>query len=427
MSKFQPIIKWSGSKRSQCDEIVNHFPQEIDTYYEPFVGGGSVIRCLIERNVKVNRYVCSDLNQDLINLWNKIKDAPQDVAKHYENLWNELNKDEDFQRRNKYFYEVRDRFNKERNPLDFMFLMRTVVNGMPRYNSNGEFNTSFHFSRKGIEPAKLKKLVAEWSSLLNKNNVQFLCMDYREIKANANDFIYCDPPYANTKGMYFGGFDTQSFFNFLESQKCKYAFSFDGKSGEDDKTFDVPTNLFDEHLYLHSGNSSFKRVKQVDNKAEVYESLYVKKSVGNTEQIKKELNSKINERNFLLVNLAILDADIERLERQLNPKEFWYQAIGLPADELNNKNIKVTCKDGDVMFIENTAVETVDVRNSRLTLDISLSAIVIIMGKDNSSFYTDFKQQQMSIYADTVACIEIMEDATIFEQFRQVARQNQTT
>lgn len=166
--------------------------------------------------------------------------------------------------------------------------------------------------------------------------------------------------------------------------------------------------------------SKSQPIKQVDDNIDVHE------SVENTEQLNKELNNKINERKFLLVNLAILDADIERLERQLNPKEFWYQAIGLPADELNNKNIKVTCKDGDVMFIENTAVEAVDVRNNRLTLDISLSAIVIIMGKDNSSFYTDFKQQQMSIYADTVACIEIMEDATIFEQFRQVARQNQT-
>lgn len=173
--------------------------------------------------------------------------------------------------------------------------------------------------------------------------------------------------------------------------------------------------------------SESQPIKQADDKTDVYE------SVGNTEQLKKELNNKINERKFLLVNLAILDADIERLERQLNPKEFWHQAIGMPVDELNNKNIKVTCKDGDVMFIENTAVEAVDVRNNRLTLDISLSAIVIIMSKENSSFYnenysfyTDFKQQQMSIYADTVACIEIMEDATIFEQFRQVARQNQT-
>lgn len=275
MSNFQPIIKWSGSKRSQCNEIITHFPKEIGTYYEPFVGGGSVMRCLLESDIKVNHYVCSDLNQDLINLWNSIKEKPQDVANHYENLWNELNKDEDFQRRDRCFYEIRDRYNKERNPLDFMFLMRTAFNGMPRYNNKGEFNTSFHFSRKGIDPITMKKIVAEWSSILNDKNVQFLCMDYREIKAKANDFIYCDPPYANTKGMYFGGFDVQSFFNFLKEQECKYAFSFNGKSGEEDNTFIVPNGIYSEHLYLYSGNSSFKRVIGTDTKANVYESLYI--------------------------------------------------------------------------------------------------------------------------------------------------------
>ena len=34
---FQPVIKWSGSKRSQSEEIIKYFPKEIDTYYEPFV------------------------------------------------------------------------------------------------------------------------------------------------------------------------------------------------------------------------------------------------------------------------------------------------------------------------------------------------------------------------------------------------------
>lgn len=276
MSKFKSVIKWSGSKRSQCDEIISHFPKEIDTYYEPFVGSGSVMRCLLESDIKVNHYVCSDLNKDLINLWNCIKDDPQSVATHYENLWNELNKDEDLQRKKDFFNATREKYNNEHNPLDFMFLMRTVVNGMPRYNNKGEFNNAFHFSRKGINPITLRKIVVEWSTLINDKNVQFLCMDYRNIKAKANDFMYCDPPYANTKGMYFGGFDVQSFFKFLKEQECKYAFSFDGKSGEEDNTFNVPTDLFNEHLYLYSGNSSFKRLLGTDTKANVYESLYVK-------------------------------------------------------------------------------------------------------------------------------------------------------
>ena len=40
---FEPVIKWSGSKRSQAKQIVSCMPKEIDTYYEPFVGGGAVL------------------------------------------------------------------------------------------------------------------------------------------------------------------------------------------------------------------------------------------------------------------------------------------------------------------------------------------------------------------------------------------------
>jgi DNA adenine methylase len=53
--------------------------------------------------------------------------------------------------------------------------------------------------------------------------------------------------------------------------------SYDGKSGNEDNTFDVPTDLYTKHVYIKSGNSSFKRIKQSDNKAMVFESLYLKK------------------------------------------------------------------------------------------------------------------------------------------------------
>lgn len=39
MKKFQPVIKWTGSKRSQTEEIIKHFPNKINTYYEPCCGG----------------------------------------------------------------------------------------------------------------------------------------------------------------------------------------------------------------------------------------------------------------------------------------------------------------------------------------------------------------------------------------------------
>ena len=110
----------------------------LDVYKrQPFCGGASVLRRLLDSDIKVNHYICSDLNSGLIDLWNEIINNPTEVFSYYKKLWNELNVDDDKQRKKEYFANVRDRYNKEHNPLDFMFIMRTTTNGMPRYNRNG--------------------------------------------------------------------------------------------------------------------------------------------------------------------------------------------------------------------------------------------------------------------------------------------------
>ena len=273
---FQPAIKWSGSKRSQATNIITYFPKDIDVYYEPFCGGCSVLRALLESSLEPNSYICSDLNSDLINLWKKIKENPLEITVWYEQLWLELNKDNDLERKKAFFNQIRQRLNKEHNPLDFMFIMRTTTNGMPRYNQNGEFNNSFHITRHGIEPATLEMILNEWSFLLNQYNVEFICCSYEDITPTTKDFIYMDPPYANTKGMYFGGFDINNFFTWLRKQSCNYAFSFDGKVNDIDCTYNVPIDLYTQHIYLDNGNSSFRRVIGNSTDSVVKESLYVK-------------------------------------------------------------------------------------------------------------------------------------------------------
>ncbi len=277
MVKFQPVIKWSGSKRSKSNEIINLMEdREYDTYYEPFVGGGSVLFQLLKSNKRFKKYVCSDINNDLISLWNLIKLSPNLVIESYTKLWEELNADDDIERKKAYFNTVRARFNKEKNPTDFMFIMRTTTNGMPRYNLSGDFNNSFHVTRKGILPKTFSKTVLEWSQLLNENNVQFLHRSYEEIITHENDFLYLDPPYANTKGMYYGTIDYGKLWEWLGSQKGKYMLSFDGKTTNTNSTYAVPKDLYSEHRYLESGNSSFRRIVGKTTSEYVFESLYIK-------------------------------------------------------------------------------------------------------------------------------------------------------
>lgn len=273
--KLHPVIKWTGSKRSQAEYIISKFPNEIDTYYEPFVGGASVLFRLLHSNIKVKNYICGDVNMDLIALWNTIKNSPEDLIDHYLFMWRELNKDDDIERRKNYFYEVRTRFNQTREPSDFLFLSRTCTNGLIRYNSKGKFNTSLHFSRGGIKPESLTEIILDWHNKINNNNVEFVCEDYSNVQPKSNDFVYLDPPYANTKGIYFGKIDYEQFWSWLRNLKCGYILSFDGKRAETDNTYDVPTDIYNTHEYVTSGRSSFKDLKDQEVQI-VQESLYIK-------------------------------------------------------------------------------------------------------------------------------------------------------
>ncbi len=262
-----PLIKWSGSKRSQSLQIVSHFPQKINTYFEPFLGGGSVLGTL-----SPSKAVCGDICAPLIDIWNIAKTNPEFLSKEYEKRWLQLQREGYL-----YYYKTRELFNKKQNPLDLLFISRTCVNGLIRFNRDGDFNNSFHHSRKGIQPVKFKKIVYNWSKIIN--NCKFLTKDYRGLtkRADKRDFIYLDPPYLNTRGRYFGGIDFEKFLNYLEElnkRNIKFALSFDGKRGNKSFIAKIPKSIYKRHLLLHSGNASFNKLQ--NNKIEsVYESLYL--------------------------------------------------------------------------------------------------------------------------------------------------------
>ena len=74
---------------------------------------------------KFKHYVCSDINKPLIDLFNLIKENQYFVFETYEKLWNELNKDNDLERKKQYFAQIREEFNKTHKPELFFFIMRT--------------------------------------------------------------------------------------------------------------------------------------------------------------------------------------------------------------------------------------------------------------------------------------------------------------
>jgi len=266
-TKFKPVIKWSGSKRSQAPTIIQNVPI-FEKYYEPFVGGGSIAYALAPQNG-----ICGDIYSPLIEFWTKVKKEPDSLPQSYARQWQELQDNG-----HTIFYEVRDRFNISPNAEDLLFLSRTCVNGLIRFNRNGEFNNALHHTRKGINPKTLHSIMLEWSKRIQ--GLEFVCGDYRSTleSVTSNDFVYLDPPYFNTKHKrYLETIEYEPFIEFLEllnSKGVKYALSYDGVRGDNDYTVQLPKELYKQHLFIKSGNSSFRKV--MDGKQEmVTESLYL--------------------------------------------------------------------------------------------------------------------------------------------------------
>ena len=159
-TKFKPVIKWSGSKRSQAPTIIKNVPN-FEKYYEPFVGGGSIAYALAPQSG-----ICGDAYSPLIEFWGKVKQEPNKLSESYAMQWQELQDDG-----HTVFNKVRDRFNLSPNAEDLLFLSRTCVNGLIRFNRNGEFNNALHHTRKGINPKTLHSIILQLPKELYKQHL----------------------------------------------------------------------------------------------------------------------------------------------------------------------------------------------------------------------------------------------------------------
>jgi DNA adenine methylase len=204
-----PIIKWVGGKRQLLSEIKARMPKEYGTYYEPFFGGGALFF-----ELQPEKAVINDFNDQLINLYQQIKDDCQSVIAIIDQYQNAYNAFENDSEKLDYFYSLRKQFNSflksnTKNPESaalFIFLNKAGFNGLYRVNANGEFNVpSAH--RDKINSYQLENIQAA-SAALRKATI--LQGDFEAACKNAQpgDFVFFDSPYYDTFDTYqAGGFD----------------------------------------------------------------------------------------------------------------------------------------------------------------------------------------------------------------------------
>ena len=142
--------------------------------------------------------------------------------------------------------------------FSFYFLTRTCYNGTIRYNKKGKFNTSFHYGRKGMHPDKIEKVILYYSSLMKNKDISFTTKSFEDVNPiNQKDVVYLDPPYSNSKSLYFGNINFETFTNWVSGLKCYWFMNFNN----DEKDIKIPYT--GKELFL-SGKSSFSRMKNKD-------------------------------------------------------------------------------------------------------------------------------------------------------------------
>lgn len=184
MSDPRPFVKWAGGKKQLLSLLMERVPSDYGTYFEPFVGGGSLLFSLQPKTA-----VISDINTELINAYDVIKDQPQALMRSLCHHRNEA----------AHFYHVRAKDVLKLTPVQrasrFIFLNKTCYNGLYRENSTGQFNTPFgKYSNPTIVDKANLLAVSEY---LSHSRVRIRNVSYEKCirTAKKSDFVYFDPPY----------------------------------------------------------------------------------------------------------------------------------------------------------------------------------------------------------------------------------------
>ncbi len=204
-----PPLKCQGIKTKLVEWIKDHAVlEEKGTWIEPFMGSG-----VVGFNVRPNHAVFADINPHIVNFYNAIKDKKitAGIAKEFLEKEGALLKEKG----EDHYYEVRERFNKDGNSLDMLFLNRACFNGVMRFNKKGGFNVPFGHKPERFAKAYITKITNQIKYIadaLSQYDWSFVSQDFKTTisLASTNDFIYCDPPYIGRHVDYFNSWSEQS-------------------------------------------------------------------------------------------------------------------------------------------------------------------------------------------------------------------------
>jgi DNA adenine methylase len=180
----RPVLKWAGGKSQIVPRILELLPEQIETYFEPFVGGGAVFFALA-REGRFRRAVIGDSNRDLLCVYRALQTDAERVIRALA----------DMEYSEREYYRIRASKPKAQHAraARVIYLNKTGYNGLYRVNRSGEFNVPFG---RYVQPTicDAPNLRAVGTALAG---VEIAEADFAETckRAKPGDAVYLDPPY----------------------------------------------------------------------------------------------------------------------------------------------------------------------------------------------------------------------------------------
>lgn len=181
------ILKWAGNKTDVMPELKKHLPAG-SRLVEPFAGS-----CAVMMATDYPHYLVADINPDLVNMYQQIKEDPEFFILIAAGLFKQ-NSEDDF-RRIRWQFNIGKSSGKVWRAAAFLYLNRHCYRGLCRYNKSGGFNVPYGNYKKPYFPE-----TEIWAFFHKAQRATIICASYDETLAmlQVDDVVYCDPPYDGT-------------------------------------------------------------------------------------------------------------------------------------------------------------------------------------------------------------------------------------
>ena len=339
---MDPIIQWVGGKKRLLNVLELMLPNNYNTYFETFLGGGALLYKLLPKNAKIY-----EINVNIYNLYVNVK---KNVSQIIEKLSIYETEYLNSPNRKEYYLDKRTKYNS----LDYsntetsiektillLFLNKTCFNAVYRENKKGAFNVPVG-NMKDCKICNKEQLI-NISNYLNNNNICIYNTDFTKFIEciEENDFVYLDPPYYPLKSDSFVGYDKNGF------TKEKH-----------DELINILHTLNKKNIKFMLSNSNNSYFKEKLNMYNIYD-VSIARTLNSNIEDRKDIICEILVTNYKLnktQNIIISETNYNNLQQndnvsiKLKNKKYFLQGNNIDLKEINKclynfiilNNIKIT-------------------------------------------------------------------------------------